>query len=959
MSSPLVSLRDNAIFMFPGQGSDPRGGLATLHGTSPQVAQRIEEVLGAIDDALNHIEQRRPIASGLIRQVLLDPDHKGGLPVGVPQMAAFAASVALAEVLELFGVRPRVIIAQSLGEIAAMVCAGALTLADGARAVCALNNAFQDQEGEGTMVLVVGSERETLTLLETVRRPDLVLACVNAPRQCLVSGPNKAIEALMKQAPDGPKILRLDAPYASHHPGQVSVAERFLAQLRALSPGSIRVPLYSCVARRMYHDKDDLPRGLADCVIKPAHLLQALQDINSDAQTVFVDLGIGGGLSRCVYATLPLAQAYAPLVQDAAELMVLFSELEFRAGADDPLTDRTIRGLVEAIEGAVSNETSMQAAQILAGLDLSHRIGLANLELHRGTYARLRALIKALPANTRLFDEPGLMLALSQALGVGDPSLFIAFAIQYGLCVGTLIEFEQDNPGAIRLRQALESGEKVSAYMITEIGGSNSQIANRTEAVFDPASRSFTLHTPDNGALKFTNVGISDQPKIGVVCARLKMDGRDCGVYPFAFDISDHRGPRPGVRLSSPAEIPLVPFDYGLAGFDHVHLPYCAWLSGTASIDEQGVLHDPLSHPDERLVRTLVAPAHVWAMAATAMCAVARASVGLALSHSLRRSTMARIGADVSLLSYSTQRRALFAALATTYVTTCQVNHEVEGWMQRVRERTTRRTADASALTWAPWSSANRSLALSKALCTWAVEQVISECRLRCGVAGDLTLNRFMEYEGLAHVFNDAGGNNLLIVLDTAKSLSALPLDVPPVFSGSARLLEPEYWLFLFRTREYRLISRLKADVEAAEVRGCDPMQVWNPLLVGARAVGEAHGLRLFLESALQALAVVTQPQVEKMLGDLTTLFVLERIEQHAAWFMSEGLLGLEMYRQLEGKITVLCDQLAQHAPQWIAAFGYPKDATQAPIGDDMDYAEALASALHWTTGSRPRGAPQ
>lgn len=955
MSCPLVSLRDNVVFMFPGQGSDPRGGLATLHRTSPQIAQRIETILCAVDDALNHIEQRRPIASGLIRQILLEPDHKCVLPVGVPQMAAFAASVALVEVLELFGVRPRIIVAQSLGEIAAMVCAGALTLMDGVRAICALNNAFQDQEGKGTMVLIIGSEQETLTMLETLGRSDLALACVNAPRQCLVSGPNEAIEALMKQAPGGAKLLRLDAPYASHHPAQASVAQHFLTQLRAMSPRPLRVPLYSCVARRMYHDKDDLLRGLADCVVKPAHLLQALRDVESDAQTVFVDLGIGGALSRCVYATLPQVQAYAPLVQDGAELKVLFSELEARAGADDPLTDRTVRGLVEAIEGAVSNETSMQAAQILAGLDLSHRIGFGNLELHRGTYARLRALIKALPANTRLFDQPGLMLALSQLVGVTDPSLFIAFAIQYGLRVGTLIEFEQDNPDAIRLRQALESGEKVSAYMITEIGGSNSQIANRTEAVFDPASRSFTLHTPDNGALKFTNVGISDQAKIGVVCARLKIDDRDCGVYPFAFDISDHRGPRPGVRLSSPAEIPLVPFDYGLAGFDHVPLPYSAWLSGTASIDEQGVLHDPLTELDERLVRTLVAPAHVWAMAAVAMCAVARASVGLALSHSLRRSTMARIGADASLLSYSTQRRALFAALATTYVTTCQVNHEVEGWLQRVRERTTRRTADASALTWAPWSSANRSLALSKALCTWAVEQVISECRLRCGVAGDLTLNRFMEYEGLAHVFNDAGGNNLLIVLDTAKSLSALPLDLPPVFSGSARLLEPEYWLFLFRTREYRLISRLKADVEAAEVLGCDPMQVWNPLLVGARAVGEAHGLRLFLESALQALSVVSLPQAKKMLGDLTALFVLERIEQHAAWFISEGLLELDMYRQLEGEITVLCDQLAQHTPQWIAAFGHPGNATQAPIGDDLDYANALADALSWAVGARPQ----
>lgn len=959
MSFQLASLRENAIFMFPGQGTDPQGTLATLYDIGPEFAQRIEEVLCAVDIALEGAQQHRPIASGVIRRVLLNPDGKSPLPVGVPQMASFTASIALVRVFELYGIRPRVIVAQSLGEIAAMVCAGALELIDGVRAVCAANNAFQDQEGKGAMVLVGGSEQDTVSIIEAVGRSDLVLAGVNTPRQCLVSGPNEAVDALMSQAPGNVRLMKLDVPYASHHPALTSTAQYFLTQIREFSPRSLRVPVYSCVARRVYRENDDLLQGLADCIIKPAHLLQALREVDRNEQTVFVDLGVGGGLSRCVHATLPRVQTCAPLMQDHEEISALFDELQYSPGAGDPLKDRTICDLVDALETGISTDIRAQAEQVLASLDLSHRIGMSNLELHRATYARLRALIKALPADTRLFDQPGLMLALSQSLGVTDPSLFIAFAIQYGLCVGTLIEFEQDNPNAIRLRQALESGEKVSAYMITEIGGSNSQIANRTEAVFDLASRSFTLHTPDNGALKFSNVGISDQAKVGVVCARLKIDDRDCGVYPFAFDISDHRGPRPGVRLSSPAEIPLVPFDYGLAGFDHVQLPYCAWLSGTASIDEQGILHDPLSDLDERLVRTLVAPAHVWAMAAVAMCAVARASVGLALSHSLRRSTMARIGADASLLSYSTQRRALFAALATTYVTTCQVNHEVEGWMQRVRERSTRRTADASALTWAPWSSANRSLALSKALCTWAVEQVVSECRLRCGVAGDLTLNRFMEYQGLAHVFNDAGGNNLLIVLDTAKSLSALPLDVPRVFSGGARLLEPGYWLFLFQTREYRLISRLKMDVEAAELLGCNPMQVWNPLLVGARAVGEAHGLRLFVESALKALSVVPQPQAKKMLGDLTALFVLERIEQHAAWFISEGLLELDMYRQLEGEITVLCDRLAQHTPQWIAAFGYPDSATQAPIGEGMDYADALANALHWARGSRARGAAE
>ncbi|WP_238350222.1 acyltransferase domain-containing protein [Pseudomonas sp. SWRI154] len=428
MPSSLVSLRDSAVFIFPGQGADPRGALATLHGSTPQIAQRIEEILGAVDDVLAHAQQRRPIAPGLIRRILLNPDLQCSLPVGVPQMASFIASIAVAEVFELFAIRPQLIVAQSLGEIAAMVCAGALDLTDGVRAICALNNAFQDQEGKGTMVLVEASEQDTLNIIATVGRPDLVLACINTPRQCVVSGPNEAIEALMNQAPGGARLLKLDMPYASHHPAlESSVAQCFLAQLRALSPKTLRVPLYSCVARRVYNDEDDLLRGLADCVVKPADLLQALREVESTAQTVFVDLGIGGGMARCARAALPQARTYAPLVQGGAELKVWFDELLCRPDVEGPLTDRTIGGLAEALGGSVSLQTRDQAAQILATLDLTHRIGMSNLQLHRGTYARLRANQGAAhqhPIIRRAGPDAGALAVVG-----GDRSVFV-----YSLC---------------------------------------------------------------------------------------------------------------------------------------------------------------------------------------------------------------------------------------------------------------------------------------------------------------------------------------------------------------------------------------------------------------------------------------------------------------------------------------------------------------------------------------------
>ena len=950
--------RDDLVFMFPGQGADPRGGLCALYAVSPRIADIIENVLAQVDTALErNTRQLRPIRQGQVRAVLLNEDRTLELPVGLPQMAGYAASVALQQVLLAMGIRPRAIVAQSLGEIAALVCADVFDIGHGVDAVCALNNAYLDHEGQGAMVLVGASAEDTERLLQAVGRPDLVLACVNTARQCVVSGPNPAIEALFEAvAVDGkPRLHRLVLPYASHHPAQVSVAMRFLDELRALPQRPLRGAIHSSVGRRIYTDADDLQQAMADCVIKPADLPHALLSVPLTERTLFVDMGIGDSLARCVGSTLAGGRALAPLAKSSAELTALFADIAPVKDRDKPASAPATEALVEhlktALFGPVPASSRQLAASVLAADAFRHRIGEDTLALHRGSYERLRLLIAALPKG--LFSDPGLLLALAEWTGVVDVSLCIAFSIQYGLCIGTIREFEQGNPLAVEMREALESGEKVSAYMITEIGGGNSQIATRTEAVFDPVTREFVLHTPDSGALKFTNVGIGDQAKVGVVCARLRVGDKDCGVFPFVLDISDHNGPRPGVRMSLPTEIALVPFDYGLAGFDQVRLPFFAWLSDQARIDEHGVFSDPLGDHDKRLVRTLVAPAHVWVMASVALAAATRASVALALSHSTRRSTMARIAPEASLLRYNTQRRSLFGCLASAYAVTCLVNDSTRIWMRQLDERNVSGHADTSLLTWAPWSSANRALALTKALSAWTAEEVTAECRLRCGVAGDLTLNRFLEYQGLGHVFNDAGGNNLLIILDTARGLMASPLSAPVSPAQRDDLLDPQVWLYLFRAREQRLVDSLREHVEANSALYSDPMDVWNPLLVSAREVGEAHGLRVMMESTARAVEAIESSQAKTLLGLLNALFALGRISRHAAWFMSEGLLEDACYRSLEASQDKLCSQLAEHTAVLIDAFGYPDSATQAPIADPRtDYASALAAALRWNVGA-------
>ena len=174
MSTQLNIYSQNYVFAFPGQGSDPCGALAELYQHVPETRDRIDTILAIIEtEAAAHEPDPHP---GLITQVLLTRDYALPLPSGVAQLALYGAAVVLNQLLQATGIVPSLIVAQSFGEIAARVCGGVLDIAQGARAVCALNAAYRSEEGRGSMLLVNLSAQDTQALLDRYPESNLVLA---------------------------------------------------------------------------------------------------------------------------------------------------------------------------------------------------------------------------------------------------------------------------------------------------------------------------------------------------------------------------------------------------------------------------------------------------------------------------------------------------------------------------------------------------------------------------------------------------------------------------------------------------------------------------------------------------------------------------------------------------------------------------------------------------------------
>ncbi|HEX9888383.1 MAG TPA: ACP S-malonyltransferase [Nitriliruptorales bacterium] len=167
--------------LFPGQGSH-RPGMATAWEGHPAHAT-FDEV-------------GRTIGLDLVR---LADDAETCATTAVAQPVVYAASIAAWRALTDAGVTVDVTAGHSLGEVAACVAAGSLSIADGAQLVTERGRAMGRacRGSRGGMVAVIGLDAAAVGRLhDWLDGPgrDATIANDNAPGQVVLAGPHDALE---------------------------------------------------------------------------------------------------------------------------------------------------------------------------------------------------------------------------------------------------------------------------------------------------------------------------------------------------------------------------------------------------------------------------------------------------------------------------------------------------------------------------------------------------------------------------------------------------------------------------------------------------------------------------------------------------------------------------------------------------------------------------------------------
>ncbi|MBO0806722.1 MAG: SDR family oxidoreductase [Actinobacteria bacterium] len=284
----------SAAFLFPGQGAQYPQMARGLYESEPAFAAEIDRCAKVL--ASEGVADLR----ALLYQDLPDEEASARLrDTTVAQPALFAVEYALASLLRGWGIEPAVMAGHSVGEYVAAALAGVFSPEDGLRLV-ARRGALMGSLPAGSMLAIGLPER----LLVPMLPPDIDLAAVNAPGQCVVSGESVAIRQFQEElALQGVSAQPLHTSHAFHSRLMDPILAEFTEVVASVPLSAPAIPYAGNLTGKLITPDEATDPGywaaqLRGCV----RFADALRLLTASGRHVFLEVGPGRALSSLVTA---------------------------------------------------------------------------------------------------------------------------------------------------------------------------------------------------------------------------------------------------------------------------------------------------------------------------------------------------------------------------------------------------------------------------------------------------------------------------------------------------------------------------------------------------------------------------------------------------------------------------------------------------------------------------------
>jgi len=283
----MASVPPSTAFLFPGQGSQTAEMRDEVAAARPELLALAGEVVG--EDPFARVEDGTRFA----------------------QPAIYCASVVGFERLRDAGVTAVAYAGHSLGEVAALAAAGALSAEDGLRLVATRGRLMQEsgeRAGDGSMLALLGPGAADHAGA-VAQASGLTVANDNAPNQVVLSGARTAFGAAGEAAREhGLRAVPLPVTGAFHSPAMAGARPELEAALARIDFAPPAVTVLSSISVAPF---DDVRARLADALTLPVRWRETLLALRAQGVERFVETGPGKVLTGLVKRTVPDAAALA------------------------------------------------------------------------------------------------------------------------------------------------------------------------------------------------------------------------------------------------------------------------------------------------------------------------------------------------------------------------------------------------------------------------------------------------------------------------------------------------------------------------------------------------------------------------------------------------------------------------------------------------------------------------
>jgi [acyl-carrier-protein] S-malonyltransferase len=290
--------------LFSPQGSQSVGMGGELAAVSPAAAA----VFGAADEALGWSVSR--LAWHGPEEELNDTRQTQPCLVAT----SIACMRALEEELDGMGEKlsPAFVAGHSVGEYAALVAAGSLSVPDATRLVARRGELMADARVSGGMVAVIGLDREAVAAVVSSLGlgDDLVVANDNAPGQVVISGTPDALAsaAAPLRAAGARRSIPLNVSGPFHSPHMAGIGAELARALATAVWLDAEPPVVSNVTAEPVCDAARIRDLLARQVHSPVEWVRSVRRMAAQGVDTFVECGPGNALTGMVHRIVPEAR---------------------------------------------------------------------------------------------------------------------------------------------------------------------------------------------------------------------------------------------------------------------------------------------------------------------------------------------------------------------------------------------------------------------------------------------------------------------------------------------------------------------------------------------------------------------------------------------------------------------------------------------------------------------------